>query len=412
MISSPESGSGSDNQKLDFDFEPTEITKKEIVPNEEVKKPRKYMYIIFALGAGLFYATQNLVLQVVYAFDENKNRGFRIEILLPVFVGYFITAFSIHMSLAYQTKQKYGSYWVKEASSYLRCSEQIRINLKNNGSSAGEKLGYSENIQSHHQSDLSMTKNTISINKSTIALVLLRSMVMLTAYFVHMAAFYTSQRAQINFSLIINIYALCPFLNSIMFYLLFKETVKKIHIIGMIIIFAAIVITSLSQDTSHHNNSNSDDVEPMSIMVPIGLAALNTNMFVASNVFARFMQVKQILSSKQNTADCCLIQATIIAIIFVFMVDDLSARTFFGVSGASLLSSSAIFLLNEALVHGKAGPASALVEIQSAFLLLQEVIFLGKIPNHLQLIGFFLGLAGGSFIAFQKPKSQNNAGAH
>jgi drug/metabolite transporter (DMT)-like permease len=58
------------------------------------------------------------------------------------------------------------------------------------------------------------------------------------------------------------------------------------------------------------------------------------------------------------------------------------------------------YLVTESIVHGKAGPTSALCEVQSLWLLLLEILISKKVPNVLQMVGFALGIVGGTFIAF------------
>ena len=69
-----------------------------------------------------------------------------------------------------------------------------------------------------------------------------------------MLAFYTATLALINFSLIINLYALTPFVNSIAFYVIFKERLTKLHIIGMVLILGCIVMTGMS--SKNHSEEN------------------------------------------------------------------------------------------------------------------------------------------------------------
>ncbi len=78
----------------------------------------------------------------------------------------------------------------------------------------------------------------------------------------------------------------------------------------------------------------------------------------------------------------------------------------------SILGTVGTFAAGEAVVNGKAGPASALIEIQSLVLLMLEIIFMDKIPNIIQVIGFILGMMGGLFIAFQGVKRDKHDIAH
>jgi len=66
-----------------------------------------------------------------------------------------------------------------------------------------------------------------------------------------MSAFYTASLAMINFSLIINLYALTPFLNSLAFYYCFRESLNKLHLIGMVLILGCITLTGMSSNESH-----------------------------------------------------------------------------------------------------------------------------------------------------------------
>ncbi len=55
--------------------------------------------------------------------------------------------------------------------------------------------------------------------------------------------------------------------------------------------------------------------------------------------------------------------------------------TFFAVGGLSIIGTIGNVCINEAIVHGKGGPASALGEIQSLVILILEIAFMQKIPN-------------------------------
>ncbi len=56
-------------------------------------------------------------------------------------------------------------------------------------------------------------------------------------------------------------------------------------------------------------------------------------------------------------------------------------RHFLIVGSISLFGTVANYLLNEAIIHGKAGPSSALIESQSLWMLSMEVTVLGKWPS-------------------------------
>jgi drug/metabolite transporter (DMT)-like permease len=103
-------------------------------------------------------------------------------------------------------------------------------------------------------------------------------------------------------------------------------------------------------------------------------------------------------------ADGYLILTVIFFTIFMSCENPFPASIIFAVGGISILGATAAFLITEAVVYGKAGPAHALTEVQSLYVLILEVLVLGKIPNTLQMIGFVFGFVGGAFIAFESKK--------
>ena len=77
-------------------------------------------------------------------------------------------------------------------------------------------------------------------------------------------------------------------------------------------------------------------------------------------------------------ADSFLLKAlTFIIALLVIPQTSLTRIDFLKIGSLSLLSTLASYLSNEALVHGRAGPASALTEVQSLFMLLLEIAVLG-----------------------------------
>lgn len=58
-------------------------------------------------------------------------------------------------------------------------------------------------------------------------------------------------------------------------------------------------------------------------------------------------------------------------------------RHFVIIGSISLLGTAANYFLNEAIIHGKAGPSSALVETQSLWMLFLEVVIIGKYPSEM-----------------------------
>lgn len=73
----------------------------------------------------------------------------------------------------------------------------------------------------------------------------------------------------------------------------------------------------------------------------------------------------------------------VLVILFIVMPNPFDTMTIVEMGAISIAGAFGNFLVNEAIVHGKAGPTSALCEIQSLWLLALEVLILGKLPNYL-----------------------------
>lgn len=81
--------------------------------------------------------------------------------------------------------------------------------------------------------------------------VALRSLTSIIGLFVHMSVMRTAELAGVNFSLVLNLYSLTPFLTAILFYAVFKEKLAKAHILGMLFIFGCVVVTGESNSHGH-----------------------------------------------------------------------------------------------------------------------------------------------------------------
>jgi drug/metabolite transporter (DMT)-like permease len=75
-----------------------------------------------------------------------------------------------------------------------------------------------------------------------------RSLMSLIGLFVHMSVLRTAELAGVNFSLILNLYSLTPFLTAVLFYAVFKEKLSRVHLLGMVFIFSCVVVTGESNN--------------------------------------------------------------------------------------------------------------------------------------------------------------------
>ena len=110
-------------------------------------------------------------------------------------------------------------------------------------------------------------------------------------------------------------------------------------------------------------------------------------------------------------ADSHTLQAFVLLVLFIILPNPYSIETILLIGACSIIGTGGVFLINEAVVHGKAGPSQALTESQSLFLLVLEITVLGKIPNYIQVIGFTFGVVGGLCIIFETVKQTKGKGS-
>ena len=173
------------------------------------------------------------------------------------------------------------------------------------------------------------------------------------------------------------------------------------HLIGMGLLFVCIVITSQSHQKKHQSE---DGAPQLNVMIPITLALMTTVVYSLNSVVCRYVVSRGTISAQQMIADCYLILTVVFSLVYLFSPHPYPLSTFLKVGGISILGALGAFLITEAVVYGKGGPAHALTEVQSLYVLILEVIILGKIPTMNQVVGFTFGFVGGACIAFESKK--------
>jgi drug/metabolite transporter (DMT)-like permease len=91
-----------------------------------------------------------------------------------------------------------------------------------------------------------------------VASVLARTAAHLLSFFLHASVLYYSNEANINFSLVINLYSLTPFFTALLFFCFFNEAVNRSHMLGMFFIFSCIYITSQSTSSGQEGQTSQD----------------------------------------------------------------------------------------------------------------------------------------------------------
>lgn len=153
-----------------------------------------------------------------------------------------------HIKTAFNNKRDHGVYWSRELSAYF-------------------------------------DKDDGSLDKTALSLVIVRGLGAFSASFMFAAIVLATQKAGINLSIILSLFAINPFITGIAFYFLFGEQLKKIHIVGISIIVNSILILSLSHHNkmemakNHHLLKNKGTAQ-LSIIVPLMLVCVCLMLFV------------------------------------------------------------------------------------------------------------------------------------
>ena len=172
--------------------------------------------------AGICYGTQVFVLQLIVYKQINV---LEVVMFLPAFVGFFTTSILSTLKQAYTSWRQTGKLWNLKDSAYL--------------------IGPSESFPIIMSDEGELSKNDrVRLNVFNIVAVLTKSLVAFCTQLMKILVMYTAALAGLNYSLVVNMYSLTPFLTAIAFYILFKEKLNSMHLIGIGLLFVCIIITS------------------------------------------------------------------------------------------------------------------------------------------------------------------------
>ena len=202
-------------------------------------------------------------------------------------MGYLVSCIIYHIREAVKIHREHGRLWTTHNSAYLLTRAQ-RV-------------------------DSDWTRSS-RFNLFNLFGVLGRTLVHLIQFVLHSATIYYATLAHLNFSLIINLYSLTPFFTAVAFFLLFGEKLNRYHIVGMAFIFGCVYITGKGETTHKLASTMSgQQEEPVSPVIPVGMAVMSTLSFTASNSIGRFTikNSRGSLTSQQLIADSYLLQSLV-----------------------------------------------------------------------------------------------------
>ena len=187
-------------------------------------------------------------------------------------------------------------------------------------------------------------------------------------------------------------------------YLIFHEKSNIYHITGMLCLIASAIIIGFSGVKNKTIMIEGEEYDIVSKFVPIGFSILTTLYFCFRSLTIKAYRIKLKFTVLELMSYSMIIHGIFFVVIWginiykegidpTFLRNSLLGGFFQAWGG---------FCSFYATSHGYSGPASALVNTQSIIQLALIWIFLQRLPNSLELIGFILGIFGSFVMAVGK----------
>ena len=343
--------------------------------------------VLFALLAGLWFATGN------YIIGQGSALGF--IALYAANVGNLVFAVIYYLYYALVRLYKNEHIWTWKESNYR-----------------------------HPEGGL---------NNFNILMLALYTLANIVAYTLVVFWFKFALTAEINQGIITSIFGLVSFFSAVGAYIVFKEKLKRSYLIGMIFMIICVLCIALSSSNKsiEPDKNNIDSILPDFVdgqnapltTIPMNTSSYqnNTEFVILAIVFGILCPISFCMASlvvltasrgpklkpgakfnKIDSTDLTVWNYVTTNIIFVlcsiiqFQVGShpFDPAEYFQISAGGFICALGVVVLNYALVIGYVGPVFAISTVQVIFQAVLDIIFLGQLPNIVQIIGSLFGIAG------------------
>lgn len=253
----------------------------------------------------------NFFVQAIQKSYKEETGSSSIYLLFPVFVGYTINFMIFQVRCAFRLKKLHGVYWGKPFSAILR-----PVNKESKKMLSGIQADYEDEVDS-----VEIIK--YRIHWPNIMALTARGGVGFMQLLSYMAVQYYSLEAEINFSLVSNIFAITPFTTAIMFFAIFREKLSFIHMLGIVLISGGIVMLTQSYPSSHEKEEGK-----ISILVPILFALMYSLLNSSCQAISRFAKLKTGIDSFQLILSGLFFEAVLIFGLFLYFPKPYSVAQF------------------------------------------------------------------------------------
>ena len=179
---------------------------------------------------------------------------------------------------------------------------------------------------------------------------------------------------------------------SIFAYFFFNQKITIFHVIGiaMLVLWAILLVFSKNEESVNSSNYSTSPV------IAVILVIISTILLSLKTIFAKYYIEKLKFDSFTYTAASYFIGGLIFTIVSIvnFWIYGESIVFIFECIASGFMNCAGFIFANHATTTGYAGPAAALISIQTIIHTLLSAIFLGQVPNMMQIIALIIGLTG------------------
>lgn len=212
--------------------------------------------------------------------------------------------------------------------------------------------------------------------------------------------------AGMNQGVVASIFSTSIIFSSLLFFIFYNEKLIFRDLIGMLLMTVSVVFIGTGGGNVNPDEQNEHIHDPekqdSQSFYAIMYAVLVGFSMAANSLAMRFFMNKVELTAAQMSNDSAFLAAFLLLGLFIKEVRAHNPYVFldmFMASMASILSTMAAGALGKAIETGLGGPVQAITNLMSLVQMILVIIFMGQMPNLLQILGICIGLAGAFVIS-------------
>ena len=358
----------------------------------------KYYYVLAVLS-GISFAFHNLFFYSQASLDDEEVKNLGFAVLIPYWIGELppIAIFLIYQ--CFKERNRTGSFWSRAESKYFEIVP---------GTGDEPKVALNRSIEGDDAVEAASAPR-YQLRWFNVVGLIWRTFLIFSGQCLFLTVLQFTAASGANLAVITSMFTLAAFFTAFVFQFMFNEQLQLKHYIGMVFLGCAVIVISQSQqmeiDAGNTDDPSVEVQELMPIIWPILFVAITAVNHTCITVTARYWMLHGGLESFDLSVDSFFWHLIILAIghlIYSLAVNPIPGSVILYVALGAFFNMAGFFLVAEACSYGKAGPAQALMELQSIWQLTLEMIIYQKYPNFLQVIGMSCALVGAFVVAYER----------